>query len=195
MSIEAIAIALHHSRARGTAQVILLGIANHDGDGGSWPSHRTLAKYAKCDRSTVQRSIKRLISLGEIRVDVQAGGTTDWDDQLRPNLYHFLLECPAGCDRTKHHRMPGDTVTHNLWRSTGGTGAPAALVQPGTGGTGAAQSHPLQTPKEGPASSTGHARDETPLCSICSHHMLTCRQIDAAVPPDQRHEYDPVKRP
>lgn len=34
MSIEAMAVALHHSKTQGATKLVLLGIANHEGDGG-----------------------------------------------------------------------------------------------------------------------------------------------------------------
>jgi len=198
VSLEAMAIVLHHSRARGSAKVILLGIANHAGDGGSWPTVRTLAKYANCDRSTVQRAITRLRSLGEIHVDVQGGGTVDYDDELRPNRYDILLECPATCDRTMHHRTPGDAIIHTLWKNPAAVARPgrggAAVARPGGGRTDAAQTNPLLTPTQGSALPTGHARDTTPPCKICSQSLNRCREQDARVPVDQRHEYDPATR-
>lgn len=106
MSVESIATALHHSKASGTAKVVLLGIANHDGDGGAWPTIATLAKYANVDRRSVQRSIEKLESLGEIRRLVNGGGNHTTADWHRPNLYEFRLACPPNCDGTKHHRTP-----------------------------------------------------------------------------------------
>ena len=104
MSIESIAIALHHSKATGSAKLVLIGIANHDGDGGSWPSVATLRKYAGVDERTVQRSIVRLEGLGEVRRIIQQGGDHSIADARRPNLYRFLLRCPHDCDRTSNHR-------------------------------------------------------------------------------------------
>lgn len=105
MSVESIAIALHHSRAKGSAKLILLGIANHDGDGGAWPSVATLKKYAGgLDRRGVQRALQTLEELGEIKRLIQAGGTADMVDALRPNYYEFLLSCPAYCDHSRNHR-------------------------------------------------------------------------------------------
>lgn len=104
MSVESLAIALHHSRASGTAKIVLIGIANHDGDGGAWPSVATLAHYARVDARSVQRALDKLVGLGEIRRDVQAGGDSRVPDHRRPNRYRFLLECPHNCDRTRQHR-------------------------------------------------------------------------------------------
>lgn len=104
MSIESISIALHHSRATGAAKLVLIGIANHDGDGGSWPAVSTLARYAGVDPRSVKRSISQLVELHEIRRDIQGGGDNRTAEHQRPNRYHFLLTCPPNCDRTSRHR-------------------------------------------------------------------------------------------
>ena len=112
MSVESMAIALHHSRATtAVARLVLIGICNHDGDGGAWPTIKTLAKYAGgvSDR-TVQRAIGELEELGEIRVERNAGGTKNWQEHRRPNLYHVTLICPPECDRSKSH----NTATHGV---------------------------------------------------------------------------------
>lgn len=105
MSVEAMAIALHHSRASGTAKVVLIGIANHAGDGGSWPAVATLARYANVHPRKVQEAITRLEQLGEVRRETQAGGTAATRSHRRPNLYHFTLVCPPECDRSTAHRL------------------------------------------------------------------------------------------
>ncbi|WP_167620524.1 helix-turn-helix domain-containing protein [Plantibacter flavus] len=129
------AIALHHSRAKGAAKLILIGIANHDGDGGAWPSIATLAKYGHVTERNAQKSVAELESLGEIRRLVSAGGTRDTADHLRPNLYKFLLSCPADCDRSKHHRRRNDAVMPDLFAglSTGVSQATPGVVSDGGG--------------------------------------------------------------
>ena len=104
MSVEALAVVLHHSRARGTAKLVLIGIANHDGDGGSWPALATLAMYANSDERTVRRCLRSLEKLGEISTVLQGGGHDGIRPQYRPSRYEVLLECPSTCDRTRHHR-------------------------------------------------------------------------------------------
>lgn len=97
-------VGLHHSRATGTAKIVLLGIANHDGDGGAWPSIDTLARYANVHRRNVQKAIDTLVRLREIEVVLQGGGPNSIADSHRPNLYRITLECPPTCDRSRNHR-------------------------------------------------------------------------------------------
>ncbi len=94
MSVETMALVLNHSRAVGTDKVVLLGIANHDGDGGAWPSIATLARYANVSERSVQRSIDHLVELGELRVERQSGGQADLRNDRRPNRYTVLVDNP-----------------------------------------------------------------------------------------------------
>ncbi|UVK60174.1 helix-turn-helix DNA binding domain protein [Arthrobacter phage Kels] len=105
MSIESMAVVLHHSKAGGTDKLVLLGIANHDGDGGAWPSIATLARYANVEPRAVKACIKRLVERGEITRERQAGGTRQMPDYSRPNLYHLKVVCPPECDRSAQHRI------------------------------------------------------------------------------------------
>ena len=112
MSVEQLAVVLHHSQAKGTDKLVLLGIANHAGDGGAWPAIATLARYANVHPRNVQRSLSKLIELGELVRYVQAGGLQGWEDFLRPNRYDVAVECPDWCDRSPHHR-PRDGWTYD----------------------------------------------------------------------------------
>lgn len=98
------AIALHHSRAKGTAKLVLLGIANHVSDGGSWPSMATLGKYGNCTADQARKLVRKLEALGEVRTGAQAGGLASTPEHMRPNLYEFRLRCPSDCDGTMNHR-------------------------------------------------------------------------------------------
>lgn len=104
MSVEALAIVLHHSQARGTAKLVLIGVANHEGDGGAWPSVGTLATYANVSERSVQRALAELVDAGELAVEVQGGGLARTPDHERPNRYQVLVACPPWCDRTAQHR-------------------------------------------------------------------------------------------
>ncbi len=114
MSIESLTIAFHHSKAVGAVRCVMLGIANHDGDGGAWPSIATLAKLANTSERNVQKAIAKLEELGEIRRYVQAGGDHRVDNHRRPNRYQVLLECPPWCDRTSRHRDRYEPVAMDL---------------------------------------------------------------------------------
>lgn len=104
MSAETLAIVLNHSKAKGTAKLVLIGIANHDGDGGAWPSIATLARYANVDERNVRKAIAMLQSLGELKRFERGGGTAATPEHLRPNLFHVTLDCPPWCDRSRQHR-------------------------------------------------------------------------------------------
>lgn len=95
MSVEKIALVLNYSKSKGTDKVVLIGIANHEGDGGAWPSIATLSRYANVDERTVQRSIANLVNLGELEVARQAGGTEATRSDRRPNRYRVLVTRPA----------------------------------------------------------------------------------------------------
>lgn len=118
MSVESMSVVLHHSRAKGSAKLLLLGIANHDGDGGAWPTVAKLAIYMNVHPRNVQRAIERVEAcsslcppacsshLGELAVELQRGGTlvshaSDW---VRPNRYVLTIDCPEGCAGGTHHR-------------------------------------------------------------------------------------------
>lgn len=120
MSVEAITIALHHSRAKGSDKLVLLGIANHHGDNGAYPSLETLGRYSGVSQRSVRRSIQELQKLGEIVVYVNGAPTSG---QYKPNLYYFTLACPPDCDRSMNHKVRGDKfVTQGgQWRHSGGT--------------------------------------------------------------------------
>lgn len=103
MSVEAITVVLHHSKARGAAKLVLLGIANHinpDNDG-AWPSQATLAKYANTSDRAVRSAIDSLVALGELEVEVGGGQSSS---QYKPNRYRLKLRCPDLCDGSIAHR-------------------------------------------------------------------------------------------
>ena len=110
------AVVLHHSSATGTAKLVLLGIANHEGDGGAWPSMKTLAKYANADVRTVQRAIGQLVEAGELKRLVQQGGDHRTPNAERTNLYRVQVVCPPECDRSTQHRT--DRVLPTITRVT-----------------------------------------------------------------------------
>lgn len=105
MSFESVAIFMRHSRSTGTARLVGIGIASHDGDGGAFPSHASLSIYANVTEANVAKAIKRLQELGEVAVEVNGGGYADTPHYLRSNRYQITLTCPPGCDGSKQHRI------------------------------------------------------------------------------------------
>jgi hypothetical protein len=104
MSIEALTVVLHHSKAKHSAKLVLLGIANHyhpDDERGAWPSQDTLAKYANITDRGVRKCLDDLVALGELRVESHGGPTRGTH---KPNRYWITLECPEDCDRSMNHR-------------------------------------------------------------------------------------------
>jgi hypothetical protein len=95
VSIESMVTVLNSSGLTPRRKLILLGIANHDGDGGAWPSVATLARYAGCSTRTVQREIQALSEAGLVSVDKNAGGNGRTQGNRRPNLYHLTLKQPV----------------------------------------------------------------------------------------------------
>ena len=115
MSIEAVSLALHHSKASGTTKLVLIGIANHLGDGGAWPAIETLARYANTSTRSVQRSIQELSELGEVQVYLQGGNGRMAG--YRTNRYDISLNCPETCDGSVNHKLlPGATRTSRQGR-------------------------------------------------------------------------------
>lgn len=149
------AIALHHSEATGSAKVVLLGIANHDGDGGSYPSVETLAKYARFKgwdaeplddskeakraadkqrdnaKKSAREAVRKLEAMGEIEVIVNGGGSARTPHHERPNLHIIKLKCPANCDRSAQHRIVDAEVVDNSESDPRGH-SPAPGPQPRT---------------------------------------------------------------
>ena len=113
MSLEALTVVLHHSKAKHSAKLVLIGIANHyhpDDDRGAWPSQETLARYANVTDRAVRKCIDELVALGELRVESHGGPSKT---RNRPNRYWITVECPDDCDRSMNHRkrQPEQIVT------------------------------------------------------------------------------------
>ena len=94
MSIRSSALVWDHSMAKGTALLVLLVIADHDGEGGAWPSIGTIARAARVSESTARRAVRELEQLGELRVELRGGGTQSTPDRVRPNRYVITIRPP-----------------------------------------------------------------------------------------------------
>lgn len=200
VSVESLALVLHHSRAKGTDKLVAVGIANHDGDGGAWPTVATLARYANTTERSVQRALANLLALGEIAIHRQAGGTSNLHAWERPNRYDVLVSCPATCDGTKNHRprkllrAPADLWTEGVTPTSPGDTHVTGGVTP-TSPEGVTPTSPKPstqpTDEQGVASVTGpRASGDTPPCAECSAPSLdVCAARQAKLLPADRHHY------
>lgn len=181
MSVEALATALHHSRATGTAKLVLIGIANHDGDGGSWPSIATLAKYAGVDPRNVQAALKKLEALHEIKRHIQTGGDHRTASHMRPNRYQFLLRCPSDCDGSSAHRthrerqpeLPVDELSTGVMPASPGDASVTPGVMP------ASPEPSLNHPNT--ANKKSHVGNRAR--SACGHDLIDERHCSRGCPP------------
>ena len=88
MSIEIMNAVWKHSRSDGRARLVLLAIADHQGDIGAWPSLKRLADMVNASERSVQRDIQHLQEIGELVVEVQNAPTKT---QYKSNLYWVNL--------------------------------------------------------------------------------------------------------
>ena len=100
MSVEALTVVLNHSKAKGTEKLVLIGIANHHGEQGAWPSVATLARYSNMSERRVQQVIKALEESGELYVQMGKGAGVG---KYKTNLYKILVTCPADCTGFPQH--------------------------------------------------------------------------------------------
>lgn len=92
MSIESVARALQPRGLSATQKLVLIGIANHDGDGGAWPSVATLAGYAECSERHARRTIRELEGMRLVTTAINQGGTSTTPSDRRPNRYDLHLD-------------------------------------------------------------------------------------------------------
>ncbi|WP_179297618.1 helix-turn-helix domain-containing protein [Microbacterium sp. SZ1] len=174
------AIALHHSRATGATKLVLIGIANHDGDGGAWPSVETLAKYAGIIPRNVQKAVNRLEQLHEVRRFVQAGGDHRVPEHQRPNRYQFLLQCPPDCDRTSKHKTRAQTAVELPIEELS---TRVSLATPGvaTDGGGVSLATP-KPPSNHPTTSKKRTYVPERARGACGHDLIDDRHCERGCP-------------
>lgn len=193
------AVVLHHSRAKGTAKLVLLGIANHEGDGGAYPSIATLARYANVHERNAQRAVEQLVAKGELVVAVMAGGDRECPEHLRPNAYRVMVSCPSWCDRTAQHRdTRGRAPRLFLNRLSTPVDNPVADSPPG-GGEGVALPPPGGVAVAPPKPSMEPATHEvvpqlgdTRACAECGNPERKCQRVQVKWQRSDRHDYRPV---
>ena len=77
-----------HSRADGRARLVLLAIADHQGEIGAWPSIATLARMVNSSERSVKRDIQYLQEIKELKVELQNAPTAT---QYKTNRYWVTL--------------------------------------------------------------------------------------------------------
>ena len=115
MSVESVVRALWVPGLVAADKLLLIGIANHDGDGGAWPSIPTLSGYLCMSERATQRHLANLVLQGLVTVEHNAGGNDRTRADRRPNRYHLHL--PA-VDK------PSDGVTDKSPRAADGVTKP-----------------------------------------------------------------------
>tara|TARA_R110000868_G_scaffold234537_2_gene488228 strand:+ start:309 stop:1097 length:789 start_codon:yes stop_codon:yes gene_type:complete len=88
MSIEIMNAVWKQSKSDGRARLVLLAIADHQGEIGAWPSLQTLARMVNGSERSVQRDIQHLQDIGELKVEYQNAPTRN---QYKSNLYWVTL--------------------------------------------------------------------------------------------------------
>lgn len=78
----------NHSKASPAAKLVLLAIADHQGERGAWPSEATLARVTGMSERSVRRKVVELVELGELSVEVNAAPS---QTQYKSNLYWVLV--------------------------------------------------------------------------------------------------------
>ena len=89
MSIQVMNAVWKHSQSTGRARLVLLAIADHQGEMGAWPSIATLADMTNASELSVKRDIAELEALGELKVQRRQAPT---GGQYRANLYWVTLK-------------------------------------------------------------------------------------------------------
>jgi hypothetical protein len=88
MSIEVMNSVWRESKSDGRARLVLLAIADHQGEIGAWPSIKRLASMVNASERSVQRDIQYLQKIGELIVEVQNAPTSG---QYKSNRYWVNL--------------------------------------------------------------------------------------------------------
>jgi hypothetical protein len=88
MAVEVMTAVWNHSKASPAAKLVLLAIADHQGERGAWPSEATLARVTGMSERSVRRKIVELVELGELSVEVNAAPAPG---RYKSNLYWVLV--------------------------------------------------------------------------------------------------------
>ena|ERR1700676_1484656 len=105
MSCEAVKWVLRNSKAKGSARLVLLSIAEHADRNGerAWPSIATISRETGVHRASVFRSLIVLVQIGEVEMVRSGGGRHSQTNHYRLKLVSPQLALPmpgrvAWCD-------------------------------------------------------------------------------------------------
>lgn len=97
-----------HSISDGRARLVLLAIADHQGEMGAWPSIAKLAQMVNASPRSVKRDIQYLQEIKELKVELQNAPT---GGQYKTNRYWVTL--PGVTDVTPLSAQSGVTNAHS----------------------------------------------------------------------------------
>lgn len=162
MSVRVMSWVWEHSDSEGIDRLVLLALADQarDDGGNAYPSIALLARKAKVSTRTVQRSIRALVLLGEVSVDMNAGkhGVNVYTIRMDPRL------TDTGDDLTPpsvRHTSQLDTVTPVTPRGDNPV-------------TRTVKNHPL--PPKPPADARAQGAPKKGHCGRHSFHRATCQR-------------------
>jgi len=89
MGIQVMNAVWRNSKATGRQKLVLLAIADHQGELGAWPSIKTLSTMTNASERSVQRDIQQLVELGELLVESRSAPT---QGQYKANRYWVTLK-------------------------------------------------------------------------------------------------------
>jgi hypothetical protein len=110
MSVDATSWVWNHSKAKRSARLVLLCIADHAHSDGTnaWPGLKRIAERTQLSERRVQDAIRELISKGELERTVNGGGPANMRADKRPNLYKVVLpKTKSGMDEVSTPQSNG----------------------------------------------------------------------------------------
>ena len=91
MSVQDIGLVFETSKSEKSDRLVMLAIANYtDDEHEAWPSHSTLARVTRLSESTVKRSLRTMVEMGELEVIVH-GAHKYRAGNRKSNLYRLIF--------------------------------------------------------------------------------------------------------
>ena len=137
------------SKSEGRARLVLLAIADQQGEQGAWPSIATLARKANASERSIKRDLAELESLGELIIERQAGeglaqyktnrywvklpGVTDWVSGVTDGATGVTAQVNRGDSSGKLGvTTSGPQTLIRTLKETGGKTTPKPVKENGT---------------------------------------------------------------